>query len=287
MFIGTLCPECGSIIYGNDSTKIDICPRCGTPFIVTEAQSSFVRQKELGKLNISDDNIYRGNIETTFDIDEYKTLRKCTGVGNVIIPYGVRAIGSHAFSDSSFLSVKLPDTVTTIGKDALFFARLIRLELPESVVLIEDDAFRYSGIKHVYLPKSLRCIGKCAFADVHLDKIKIPGNVQLGYGAFIGSTIHELDLEEGIKIISDSCFWGCKNLESVKIPRSVEHIERCAFRDCTNLKKVEVLSPNTIIDSPDAFLGFWNVETIIADPKWIDKYKKCFKKYSKKWPWSR
>lgn len=88
--------------------------------------------------------------------------------------------------------------------------------------------------------------------------------------------LQEIRLPEGIRIIHDSAFEGCKNLKRVYLPATLEHIGRGAFMDCsmleeivipkkvmlvgglafdgcTSLKKIKVLGMDTSFSRHDAF----------------------------------
>ena len=68
-----------------------------------------------------------------------------------------------------------------------------------------------------------------------------------------------------VKSISDKAFMGCEQITSVKIPDEVTHIYESAFKDCTNLSRVE-FSPNNNIQyiSHSAFGGFGECRHITA-----------------------
>ena len=48
------------------------------------------------------------------------------------------------------------------------------------------------------------------------------------------------EIPKGIKIIGDSAFSGCKNLEEINIPNSVQSIGKRAFFGCTNLTEIKI-----------------------------------------------
>ena len=67
-------------------------------------------------------------------------------VGNnrdVVVPYGVKAIGEGAFSRYKILrSIELPDSVTSIGGKAFAYCKNLKsISIPSSVTSIGKDAF--------------------------------------------------------------------------------------------------------------------------------------------------
>lgn len=131
------------------------------------------------------------------------------------------------------------------------------VELPEGVTKIEYEAFRYCKISSVRFPSTLRLISDNAFADCEnlktidfgcglthvgssvswytfassgLEKISFPRQVKsIGRGAFYGSQLKEITLNEGLEIIEEDSFMMCLGLESISIPKTVSTIGRCAL----------------------------------------------------------
>ena len=84
------------------------------------------------------------------------------------------------------------------------------------VTAIGDQAFRWAGVKSVTLPASI-------------DTIK--------HGAFNGSDLVSITLNEGLRYIGDNAF-ACKQLVTVDLPSTVEVIDNSAFFAASNLSQV-------------------------------------------------
>ena len=70
----------------------------------------------------------------------------------------------------------------------------------------------------------------------HLTEVYIPGCVEIiGDGAFEGSSVEKLTLENGIKSIGDYCFDNCVRLKELSLPESISFIGNKAFSYCTGL----------------------------------------------------
>ncbi|GMH74703.1 hypothetical protein TrST_g4003 [Triparma strigata] len=50
-----------------------------------------------------------------------------------------------------------------------------------------------------------------------------------------------VDIPEGITIIGDRSFFGCKSLKDIKFPKSLTSIDRFSFACCLSLEKVDLL----------------------------------------------
>ncbi|EJK55111.1 hypothetical protein THAOC_25188, partial [Thalassiosira oceanica] len=58
-----------------------------------------------------------------------------------------------------------------------------------------------------------------------------------------------LQLKEGLQIIGDSAFGGCKSLRSVTLPSTVTELSRLAFSDCGNLVELQLKEGLQVIKS--------------------------------------
>lgn len=70
----------------------------------------------------------------------------------------------------------------------------------------------------------------------------------------------ENGLESTQNRICSSAFWGCTNLESVKLSNSVQSIDDCAFQDCIKLKSIVIPSSVTSIGA----YAFANCESLTS-----------------------
>ena len=110
------------------------------------------------------------------------------GSTDLVIPTGVKSIGSGVFSGSSVTSIRLSDSVEVLGfqafstcysltnvifgiglkkvDDSCFFAcsgLKGAFYVPEGVERIGDDAFEYVGCSRIVLPSTLRSLGEKVF----------------------------------------------------------------------------------------------------------------------------
>ena len=155
--------------------------------------------------------------------------------GDIIIPYGVTAIGFRAFAEcETITSVKIPETVKYIDVAAFVICKsLAYVTIPGSVENIGDYAFENcENLESVTINKGVETIGEEAFYGCHsLTSVTIPGSVEtIGEGAFANcENLESVTINEGVETIGDGAFAGCYNLESVTIPSSVTSIGEWAF----------------------------------------------------------
>ena len=70
-----------------------------------------------------------------------------------------------------------------------------------------------------------------------------------------------LKIPEGIKVINDNAFSGCKSLKSVEIPESVNLIKKSAFEKCENIISISIAGRVTSIGEK-AFSGCKSLKSI-------------------------
>lgn len=161
------------------------------------------------------------------------TAQVCSGAtkysGEIVIPanvsydgadYTVTSIGYGAFSNSSVISVTLPNSVTSIGWNAFYkCSDLISVTLPNSITSIGRETFRgCASLTSVTIPSSVSSIEYRAFDNCSsLTSIKIPNSVtDIGGGVFeycsCLASVTSLNLTPPICLDSDVFSWiadGC------------------------------------------------------------------------------
>lgn len=183
-----------------------------------------------------------------FDYNEspwYYDLR----IKEVILEDGVTSIGENAFwACENLQQVSIPDSVLLIGNDAfLDCANLQEVAIPQSVESIAYGAFsRCSRLKAVSVhPGNQKyCdIDGIVYSKDRTEMVMCPGGKS---GA--------VAVPEGVKVISDSAFNYCSNVNSVLLPESVNKIGDHAFYYCSSLK--EIIIPDGVTQIGDlAFFG--------------------------------
>lgn len=199
--------------------------------------------------------------------------------------YGTWANGSWQYDDSTnrfFVtgSGELTATFKTSDGKTLNISSYLSNKALTSIVLAEGITGVGTGVfftdygidvQSVSLPSTLTSIGSNAFRNIKAKKIKISGNLSsIGANAFYGSNVNSFDLSDTkVEAISDYAFANCKNLTSVKLPKTLEtigegafcssslksvdvpqsvtSIGKSAFTDCLSLWKVKINNPQTSI----------------------------------------
>ena len=175
-------------------------------------------------------------------------------------------------------TLRIEDRVEEIGYYAFFECESIKeVTIPASVKSIGESAFAFcTGLEEVTLNEGLEYIGDCAFGGcTSLEEFVMPQSVtEIGFGvlmfvggfffdgeaydsnnsvrkivmsdnitdipdfAFSGCVIPAISIGKKVETINYSAFYGCKQMESVVIPKSVKSIISYAFYQCYMLNTV-------------------------------------------------
>ena len=188
-----------------------------------------------------------------------RTNTLLVGCKTTIIPDGVEVIAGNAFISCQDTSIEP-----------------FELNFPPSVEIIEPFAFNCCyPLSAVTFSEGLRRIGRWAFIGTSIECLEIPASVtEIDEQAFIscdslkvikvrkGNKVYDSRkgcnaiiesatgrllrgsegttiVPDGVKVISSCAFYGSK-IKKIKLPSSLETIERCAFVCCKELKKLVI-----------------------------------------------
>lgn len=169
---------------------------------------------------------------------------KCNMLQSVVLPSGLKTIGTCAFGYCIYLTdLQIPSGVTTIGNSVFSgCSRLKSMVIPYSVTSLGESAFHScTGLESVQLPDGLTSIGKTTFnACSQLVNIQLPSGItSIGQGAFKGcSHMTSLTLPSCLTSMGDDAFYGCERLESIELPLGLTVVPLEAFYGCKGLKSV-------------------------------------------------
>ena len=179
------------------------------------------------KVNIIDKNgqfVEKDGVVYTSDM---KTLVACSlNVTDLVIPEGVEEIISYAFANTRIKSVKFPDSLVILNEHAFHKCReLQNVDFGSGLDTIKGFAFQNcTSLTHVKLPPQMKSIERYAFGD---------------------SGVENVELNEGLLLIHEGVFSGCK-IDELRLPDSLENIG--TFTDASSIKCIE--SSHFIKDIP-------------------------------------
>ena len=185
----------------------------------------------------------------------------------VVLPFGLKKIGTMAFQDSTELkSVTIPDSVTDIGNSAFHNCpSLTSAKIGSGLTKLGKKMFKNTALTEITIPNNILTIGEEAFRDClfltkadipygvttieknvfnncqELKSISIPNSVlDIGEGAFQNCiSLSSAKIGSGLQKLSKAVFKG-SGLTSITIPGTIGTIGESAFADCANLKNVTI-----------------------------------------------
>lgn len=228
---------------------------------------------------------------------------------HLVVPEGITTIAEGAFEDSTFKTIKLPNSLFRIEHFAFYGnTQLEKIDIPESVVevgisafercisledvilppmnRIEETTFNWCGsLKSVYIPEGVTEIGDHAFQHCEdLTYVSLPKSIsKIEVGAFWGCGLKFFSVDKSMPLenIEKATFRECHNLESVDLPDAVKKIYPYAFQGCDEIKELDLRNTSLIGIGSNAFMDCINLEEIKL-PKTVqfvspDAFNGCFK----------
>lgn len=144
--------------------------------------------------------LLRMHIPSTVRRIEARTFRHCHMLREVTLPHGLAEIGESAFYGCYAMeTVGLPESLTSVGTMAFYRCR---------------------GLEKVCLPKHTEVVGALAFAGSGVQSVQLCGSGRaFGADVFAGcDNLTELFLEDGVCHIPDKLAFGCKKLQTIRLP---------------------------------------------------------------------
>ncbi len=184
-------------------------------------------------------------------------FQNCSNLtGNLVLPNNLELIRGYCFAACSGLygELRLPEKLKHMGRSAFSFCPGLTgsLTIPQGLSTIPVEAFSDSGFNgtltlhdgitnisllafnnchfkgELRLPKNLRTISERAFTNNDFSgELKLPPSVEhIGSYAFTNNwrITGILSIPEGVVSIGQEAFAGCKMLEGVVFPESMETI---------------------------------------------------------------
>lgn len=235
------CNKLEKVNIPNSVTEI-----CSSAFRNCSSLSSLIIPSSVTKIMWSS---FEGvNCEIIFDNPTIKTLDYHSFSGyegtKLVIPNSVTEIGNGAFYECKYLKeVTLPDGLTTIA-DTLFFEcnELEKVNIPNSVTEIGSYAFKdCTSLLSLTIPSSVTKINNYSFqgvtCEITFDNPTIKVFDKDSFNSYAGTSFI---IPNSVLEIGDSVFKDCKNLKNIEINDNITMISSYAFSGCSSLEKIVI-----------------------------------------------
>ena len=203
------------------------------------------------------------------DEDELEEYADDGVTTEVIIPDGIRKIGSHAFKNCDRIkSVIIPESVREISTGVFTgCTNLEKIQFPSHIdyiiknpevfedtkwyknqpkgqIIVGDYLYAYTGEEEeVVIRDTVRSIGSGVFRNkTGIKKVVIPANVKKIYAeAFCRCTnLETVEMAEGLEMISSYAFQDCEKLKEMILPSGISSIANGVYIGCKNLREVSI-----------------------------------------------
>ncbi|MBR1687876.1 MAG: leucine-rich repeat domain-containing protein [Prevotella sp.] len=200
----------------------------------------------------------------------------CSLLQTVIIPKGIREIEHWSFFKCSSLnSITIPQGVTIIEDAFSECTSLIKICFPDSIESINNSSFNgcsslqsiqiaennsiYTSINGILYSKDKSKLIK-APEGLKSREIVVPKSVtEIDNSAFRDMVnVVDIKLPDGLAVIGNCAFYGCRSLEKLHLPGSVCRLgkkdARNIFMDCSSLSNISVDERNGAFASINGIL---------------------------------
>jgi len=194
-----------------------------------------VDQENINYTSLNGSNVI-ASIEESFS-DGEKFITVIAGCQNSKIPEGTNSISYRAFYKQHYLeSLELPSSLEMISEEAFYDCNnLKKISIPTKTKSISIDSFIHcSSLEHVNIEpnnKNYTDGGVDAIIDKNNNTLILASlntknfNVaRIGYFAFAGLNIEEVEIPEGIEETPSGLFDKCNHLKYVSLPSTLKSI---------------------------------------------------------------
>lgn len=187
----------------------------------------------------------------------YYCFSDCSGLTSVQISSSITEIPDGCFAQcGNLVSVQIPSSVTTLDNSCFYrCGNLVSVQIPSSVKSIGKSCFSYCyELTSIYLPSSVKSMGTECFEDCSKLSSVVSNVEYIPESAFSGTSIVDLKIGEGTKLICVSS----GRAEYPTFPKGIKKIEFEEQEDEISIGYYDRYGAFTLDPDPDlARYGFF------------------------------
>lgn len=141
-----------------------------------------------------------------------------TNVKSVIIPEGVKKIGSFAFGNCKAIkAISIPKSIESLGMGSFQNSGIVKavMQNDSKYESLGDSTFQGTNLTNVVIPNNVKILGSSAFEDC--------------------LSLNSVTLQEGLTKIEGAVFKNCSLLKELTIPSTVEQIGYRYLDGCNDM----------------------------------------------------
>ena len=195
---------------------------------------------------------------------------RCFAFKTISLPSSITNIGHGVFMSSGLTAIVIPEGVKSIGSQAFSFCNDLKIAyISASVETIGYGAFKQCyDLSSVVIANGVKHIGDSAFEMCEaLTTFDVPGSVEsIGSQAFEDcKKLTSITMREGLYEIGHEAFSGCLELREITIPSTVTILENGIFYKCDKLTSVTINAGVTTFWS-NVFDHCYGLKTLVIPP---------------------
>ncbi len=230
-------------------------------------ENAFKGCRKLKRINFPDKLEYVGDyaFHRCHSLLEVKLPTSVKALGNCVFLFcdelkyasitGVTQLGRQVFfQDLNLQTLEISPDLSPEGISDVFMgcSRLTEIKLADGETFSSENMLDFLN-KSSDIPNIIRTIVKDMYRSMEIESGCL--------NKFLLNLTH-VDVPEGITTIGKSCFFDKKGIISVSLPKTLNHIDCRAFRNCINLEKI-ILANDEIEISQDAFKNCTTLKYIV------------------------
>ena len=208
---------------------------------------------------------YKGIPITKIDMKGFPYL----DIKSLVIPEGIKEIGSKAFMSGQFESVTLPSSLVTVWDEAfnccqnLSNVYISDMDAWLNIDFVIGSSFAVPNPIPNYYSNPLYYANNLYLNEKLVTDVVIPeGVIEIAPYALSCNSLESVTISDSVTYISPYAFYGCDHLMRVTLGKNINTIGEYAFSGCKGVQAITLPSTLKLIDY-GAFFECYSLATVV------------------------